>query len=123
MANLLVDRRTTDQHLSLIMALAEEMTRHEWITSCAVSEVGRFSTFQWAITVKQEVLTCNVAMITRRINTVVDRLLAGSGAHRYDTFAPEAIRQWCCDTRLNEVIGYTRNFWIVEIDFLEHRYR
>lgn len=109
---------TPQEHVSAIKNLAKKIESNEYISSCIVDDWGRFSNFQVIVEVTDEVFaTANKGILTRKINAVFDNLLKETGAHRRETFSPEAYRKWCPYEKKMKTTGYDRDFWMVDIDF------
>lgn len=107
---------TTPEQITAMRALAEMIQADPSIEEAIVDDWGRHGNFQLAITPVQK-----DRYATRRLRGLINRHLKGSGAHLRDIFGPDPIRERVfVDHSLRfepRVVGYSRDFWMVDIDF------
>ena len=109
---------TPQAHIDVMRTIAEKIEANEHISGCIVDDWGRFSNFQLIVEVDANTFrTTNKGILTRKVSAMFDNLLKGTGAHRRNTFAPTARREWCSYDEKMKTVGYDRTYWMVDVDF------
>lgn len=109
---------TPDVHIDSIQSLVKKIADHPLIAYCVVDDYGRFSNFQIVVRFTNDTFAdTNKGILTRKLNAMFDKLLKGTGAHRRETFSPTAQTKWNPYSEKNEITGYDRTYWMIDIDF------
>lgn len=102
---------TTDTQISAVKAMCEAMVKAGVVANAYVNDWGRFGNFDVFV-----YPLVHDRHTTRRLQAIVKKFMP-KGAHLREMFGPDPIREWNPWTRKSKLIGYTRKFWSVDIDY------
>lgn len=104
-------QRTPDEHIEAVKALCERVAHDPQIKSCYVDDWGRFSNFQ--VILYPAVLDRGT---TARLKALLRKQLP-QGSQLREMHGPDRVREWDRYERRYRNMGYSRKFWMVDIDY------
>lgn len=107
-------RSTPSSHIEAMKAMCESIAQDPQVKACLVDDWGRFSNFQ--IMIYPTVLDRTT---TNRLRAVLRKHMP-QGAHLREMFGPSLVREWDRYSRVYRNIGYSRKYWMVDIDYHEY---
>ncbi len=102
---------TTEGQIVAMRAMCDELSRNAAIKSAYVDDWGRFGNFQIMVTP-----TAHHRGTTNQIKAIIKKAMP-EGAHLREIFGPDPVREYNRWTRKTKTIGYTRDYWVVDIDY------
>lgn len=102
---------TTEEQIEAMRSMCGKLEENELVEVAGVDDWGRYGNFQ--ILVKP---STHDRHTTSRIKALVRKSLP-KGAHLREVFGPDPIREYNRYTRTTKITGYSRKYWVIDIDY------
>lgn len=106
---------TTQEQIDVMRSMCSTLASKDLVETAYVDDWGRFGNFQ--IMLKPRLHDRHT---TQRIRALVKKALP-PGAHLREVFGPDPIREYNRWTGKNKVVGYSRDFWVIDVDYHEYQ--
>lgn len=104
---------TTEDQIEAMRSMCGTLEKNELVESASVDDWGRWGNFQILVTP-----STHDRHTTSRIKALVRKSLP-KGAHLREVFGPDPIKDYNPYTRTTKITGYSRKFWVIDIDYQE----
>lgn len=106
---------TTEDQIDAMRSMCSTLEANDLLDYAYVDDWGRFGNFQIMVKPKK-----HDRHSTRKIASLVKKSLP-KGAMLREIFGPDPIREYDSWTRKTVIVGYSRKFWVVDIDYQEYK--
>lgn len=105
---------TPDSHIAAMREFCAKLENEGLVAAAHVDDWGRYSNFSVHIVPLKHDRTT-----TSRLKALVRKRLPGE-AHLRECFGPDPIYERNSYTRTSTLRGYTRNFWVFDVDYQDY---
>lgn len=102
---------TTDEQIEAMRSMCRTLEEDALVKEARVDDWGRFGNFSILIWPQQ-----HDRSTTTRLKALVRKALP-KGAHLREVFGPDPIRDYNPYSRTSKIVGYSRKFWAIDIDY------